>query len=335
VKVKVRSNKLTECHAKGKIEMKIIVNYICISLSILHSSFEQIAYSQLQFNSMSSAMEIPLIFCHITTYINDTDTVKLSRINKYSYGSLSKYVNLTSRFTMKQLKKNRKFQIRKILIRSSNEFKKLLVHPSCTKIHALLFNGFMNDSIEQYPQNIREITFNWHYNQPTNNLPSSVTHVTFGDHYNQPTNNLPPSVTHVTFGWNYNQPTNNLPAAVTHIIFGFDYNQPTNNLPPSVIHVKFGVNYDQPTDHLPASVTHVIFGNKYNQPTNNLPSSVTHVMFGTRYKQPLDKLPASVKEVEIRECWNYDISTIPEHVKIVRRKQWFDDSCLYKYKILR
>jgi hypothetical protein len=151
---------------------------------------------------MISVMEIPLIFCHITKYISDTDAVKLSRINKYFYASLSKYVSLTSYFTMDELKKNKKFQIQVILISASDELKEFLIHPACTKIHELMFNTFMNDVIEQYPQNIKKITFGHDYNQPTNNLPSSVTHITFGTCYNQPTNNLPASVTHVTFGVN-------------------------------------------------------------------------------------------------------------------------------------
>jgi hypothetical protein len=51
-------------------------------------SFQRKAYSathsQLPSNRMSSVMEIPLIFCHITKYISDMDAIKLSRINKYS-----------------------------------------------------------------------------------------------------------------------------------------------------------------------------------------------------------------------------------------------------------
>jgi hypothetical protein len=77
-------------------------------------------------------MEIPLIFCHLTKYISEIDAIKLSRINKYFYESLAKYVKLTDYFTMEQLNKNKKFQIRKIRIRSSNELKELLAHPSCT-----------------------------------------------------------------------------------------------------------------------------------------------------------------------------------------------------------
>jgi hypothetical protein len=66
-------------------------------------------------------MEIPLIFCHITRYVHDMDAIKLSRINKYFYESLAQYVNLTRCFTMEQLRKNKKFKIRKIRIRSLNE----------------------------------------------------------------------------------------------------------------------------------------------------------------------------------------------------------------------
>jgi hypothetical protein len=134
-------------------------------------------------------MEIPLIFCHITKCISDTDAINLSRINKYFYESLAKYVNLTRSFTLEQLKKNKKYQIRAILISSSDEFKKLLEHPTCTKIHEIMFNNSVNDFIEQYPQNVKHITFGYYYNQPTDNLPASVTHITFGSYYNQPTNN--------------------------------------------------------------------------------------------------------------------------------------------------
>jgi hypothetical protein len=89
---------------------------------------------------MNSVMEIPLIFCHITKYISDTYAIKLSRINKYSYGSLAGYVNLTKCFRIEQLKRNKKFQIRKIKISSSDELKELLEHPSCNKIHELVFS---------------------------------------------------------------------------------------------------------------------------------------------------------------------------------------------------
>jgi hypothetical protein len=178
---------------------------------------------------MSPAMEIPIIFCHIAKYISDMDSINLSRINKFTYDSLAKYVNLTDCYTMKEFKKNTKFQIRKILIDSSDELRELLVHSSCTKIHELVFTDSMNDVIEQYPQNIRKVTFGSDYNQPTNNLPASVTHVTFGIDYNQLTDKLPESVTHVTFGYNYHQPTDKLPASVTRVTFGHFYNQPTNN----------------------------------------------------------------------------------------------------------
>jgi predicted phage-related endonuclease len=57
---------------------------------------------------MSSDIKIPLIFCHLTKYISDTDAIKLSRINKFSYESLAKYVNLRRRITLKQLKKEQK-----------------------------------------------------------------------------------------------------------------------------------------------------------------------------------------------------------------------------------
>jgi ferredoxin-fold anticodon binding domain-containing protein len=164
-------------------------------------------------------MKIPLVFFHLTKCISDTDAINLSKVNKYSYESLAGYVNLTACFTMKQLKKNIKFQVRNIRINSSDELRELLVHSSCTKIHELEFNDSMNDVIEQYPQNIKMITFGNNYNQPTNNLPASVTHVTFGLQYNQPTNNLPAAVTHVIFGVRYNQPTNNLPASVTRVTF--------------------------------------------------------------------------------------------------------------------
>jgi hypothetical protein len=106
---------------------------------------------------MSSAIEIPLIFFHITKYISDTDAVKLSRINKYSYESLAKFVNLTEYFTMEQLKKNKKFQIRKIRINSSDEFRELLTNSSRTKIHEIVFDDSMNDVIEQYPPNIKRL----------------------------------------------------------------------------------------------------------------------------------------------------------------------------------
>jgi hypothetical protein len=79
---------------------------------------------------MSSAMEIPLIFCNITRYISDKDAVKLSRINKYSYESLAGYVNLTAYFTMEQFNKNKKFQLRKIRINSPDELRELFVHPA-------------------------------------------------------------------------------------------------------------------------------------------------------------------------------------------------------------
>jgi ferredoxin-fold anticodon binding domain-containing protein len=291
---------------------------------IPHStSFQRKAYSttnsQLRTDSMSSSapqiMQIPLIFCGITKCISETDSIKFSRINKYLYDSLAKYVNLTKCFTMEQLNKNKKFQIRTIRISSSEELRELLVHPSCTKIYDLVFDDVLNYVIEQYPSNIKKITFEKNYNQPTDNLPESVTHVTFGYDYNQPTNNLPASVTHVTFGWSYNKPTNNLPASVTHVTFGGYYNQPTNKLP--------------------ASITHVTFGEKYDQPTDNLPASVTHVTFGYYYNHPLDKLPSSVKEVEIGECWDYNVSTIPEHVSTVKRKWWCDEEDEYKYEILR
>jgi hypothetical protein len=109
-------------------------------------------------------MKIPLIFCQITKYISDMDAIKLSGINKYFYESLAKYVNLTECFTIEQLKKNKKFQIRKILICSSNELNELLIHPSCNKIHELVFDDSMNDVIEQYPQNMKKITFSYDYN---------------------------------------------------------------------------------------------------------------------------------------------------------------------------
>jgi hypothetical protein len=54
---------------------------------------------------MSSVIEIPLIFCNLTMYLNDTDAIKLSRINKYSYSSLAQYVNLIECFTIEELKK--------------------------------------------------------------------------------------------------------------------------------------------------------------------------------------------------------------------------------------
>jgi hypothetical protein len=302
---------------------------------------------------MSSAMEIPLIFCHITKYISDMDAIKLSRINKYFYDSLAKYVNLTVCITMEQLKKNKKFQIRAVQISSSDELRELLTHPSCTKIQELVFEDSMNDSIEHYPQNIKKITFGWNY-QLTDNLPTSVAHVTFGDSYNQLTDKLPASVTHVTFGYWYNQPTNNLPPSVTHITFNSDYNQLTDKLPTSVTHVTFGWRYDQPTNHLPASVTHVVFGSCYDKQTDNLPASVTHVTFGLNYNQPTDKLPASVthvtfgwyynqsldklpavKEVEVCEHWEHNVNTIPEHVKTIRRKKWCNNTNEYKYEKLR
>jgi hypothetical protein len=155
------------------------LHIICISFTILLLSFQQIAYARLLSERMSSVLEIPLIFCHITKYISDMDAINLSKVNKYSYDSLSKYVNLTRCFSMRKLKKNKKFQIRKILINSSDELRELLIHPSCTKIHELAFGTSMNDVIEQYPQNIKKIAFGARYNQPTNNLPTSVTHVTF------------------------------------------------------------------------------------------------------------------------------------------------------------
>jgi hypothetical protein len=98
---------------------------------------------------MHLAMEIPLIFCHITKYIVDRDAVKLSRINRYFYELLARYVTLTRSITVQQLNKNKKFQIRTILISSSDELKKLLVHPSCTKIHELELDDPMNDSIRR------------------------------------------------------------------------------------------------------------------------------------------------------------------------------------------
>jgi hypothetical protein len=49
---------------------------------------------------------------------------------------------------MGQLKKNRKFQIS-----SFDEFIELLIHSSRTKIHELMCDYFINDSIEQYSQN--------------------------------------------------------------------------------------------------------------------------------------------------------------------------------------
>jgi hypothetical protein len=106
---------------------------------------------------MNLAMEIPLIFCHITKYIRDKDAINLSKINKYSYESLAKYVNLTMCFTLEQLKKNKKFQIRSVIISSPDELKELLVHPACTKIHELEFDELINDVIEQYPQNIKRL----------------------------------------------------------------------------------------------------------------------------------------------------------------------------------
>jgi hypothetical protein len=291
------------------------MHYIRNSCNILHSSFEQKAYSQLPSYSMNSAMEIPLIFCHIIKYIDDTYAIKLSRINKYSYASLAQYVNLARCFTMKQLKKNRKFQIRKILIRSLNELKELLVHPSSTKIHELVFDDSINAVIKQYPQNIKKITFGHNmYNQLTDNLPASVTHVTFGKNYNHPTNNLPASVTHVTFGFLYNQLTDNLPASVTHITFGDKYDQPTNKLPASVTHVIFGHNYNQLTNNLPASVTHVTFGWCYNQSTNNLPSLVTHVTFGYNYNQPTNNLSSSITHVTFGYSYNQLTDNLPASV---------------------
>jgi hypothetical protein len=106
---------------------------------------------------MSSVIEIPLVFYHITKYISDMDSINLSKINKYSNVSLAKYVNLTRCITMEQLKKNHKFQTRAILINSFDELRELLVHPSCTKIHELVFNDSMNNTIEQYPQNIKKL----------------------------------------------------------------------------------------------------------------------------------------------------------------------------------
>jgi rRNA maturation protein Rpf1 len=106
---------------------------------------------------MNPIMKIPLVFCHITKYNDDTDVIKLCRINKFSYESLAKYVNLTEYFTMEQLKQHKKFQIRALFIRSSDELKELLIHPLCTKIHELKFNNSMNDVIEQYPQNIKKL----------------------------------------------------------------------------------------------------------------------------------------------------------------------------------
>jgi hypothetical protein len=118
-----------------------MINYIDISFAnnLAFKKANSTTYSQLLTERMSSAMEIPLIFCNITKYISDTNAIKLSIIYKYFYKSLAGHVNLTSLFTMKQLKKNKKFQVRKIAIRSSGELRELFIHPLCIKIHELIF----------------------------------------------------------------------------------------------------------------------------------------------------------------------------------------------------
>lgn len=200
-----------------------------------------------------------------------------------------------------------------------------------------------NKSVNNLPENLKELIFEGKFNQPVDYLPKSLTKLILPENFNQSIDKLPKSLKYLELSANFNQPINKLPPYLTHLIFTeymlTIYNKPLDDiLPTSLIKLRLSdkfnlfINFERLTNltylrlnnylstitELPPNLTNLILDGKNTYDINindvRLPPNLEYLKINQGINQYVEHWPQNLKKLEFgaKSEFNKNIDNLPD-----------------------
>lgn len=175
-------------------------------------------------------------------------------------------------------------------------------------------------SIDDLPDNIREIKFNKSYNEYVNKYPAKLEILIVNENYNRKLDNLPDGLQILNFVYfsKYNWKMDNLPESLRILNLPYEYNceNGLDNLPERMdTLIVNGYNSNINFGKLPKNLREISL-DYWDNDLINLPDNLEKLFVQSGPNLKLDKLPVNLKKLEING-FNGNLDNLPIGLKML------------------